>query len=101
MSLEHVEHSVCAGLRNRGNLTQSILLSALLAGACCPAFGVDAVRPEPATPRELYNEGTARLRDGKLREAEALLQVAVASNNEKIQTPALYNLGHTRFRQGM
>jgi hypothetical protein len=101
MSLEHVEHSVGAGFGSRGTSTQSLLLAAFLAGACFPAFGVETVRPEPTTPRELYNEGTARLRDGKLREAEAFLQVAVARNNEKIQTPALYNLGQTRFRQGM
>lgn len=101
MSLEYVEHSVGAGFGNRGTLTQSLLLAALLAGASFSALAVETARLEPVTPRELYNDGTARLREGKLREAEASLQVAVASNNEKIQTPALYNLGHTRFKQGM
>ncbi len=101
MSFEYVEHSVGAGYGNRATLTQSLLLAALVAGASLSALAVETARLEPVTPRELYNDGTARLREGKLREAEASLQVAVASNNEKIQTPALYNLGHTRFKQGM
>ena len=101
MSLEYVEHSVGAGFGIRRTSTQSLLLAALVAGASLSALAVETARLEPVTPRELYNDGTARLREGKLREAEASLQVAVASNNEKIQTPALYNLGHTRFKQGM
>ena len=101
MSLEYVEHSVGAGFGIRRTSTQSLLLAALVAGASLSALAVETARLEPVTPRELYNDGTARLREGKLREAEASLQVAVASNHEKIQTPALYNLGHTRFKQGM
>jgi len=72
------------------------------------AFGInarDAATPEapektPDTPREFYNDGTKKLHEGKLRDAETLLQTAVASQNEKIQTAALYNLGEVRFRQG-
>lgn len=72
------------------------------------AFGIaakDAITPDapektPDTPREFYNDGTRKLREGKLRDAETLLQTAVASQNEKIQTAALYNLGEVRFRQG-
>lgn len=51
-------------------------------------------------PREIYNEGTRQLREKKLREAEGLLGAAVASNEEKLQPPALYNLGYVRFRSG-
>jgi tetratricopeptide (TPR) repeat protein len=40
------------------------------------------------------------LRDGKLREAEALLESALASQMERLDSPALYNLGHVRFGQG-
>src|SRR5882724_3587431 len=63
------------------------------------ASGADA-EPEDSSPRQLYNDGTRQLRAGKLREAEALLQGAVASQDEKTQPPALYNLGHVRFAQG-
>jgi tetratricopeptide (TPR) repeat protein len=53
-----------------------------------------------AKPRQLYNEGTQKLREGKLREAEAMLQSAVSSQDHKVQPAALYNLGHARFAQG-
>src|SRR5260221_5046521 len=56
--------------------------------------------PEDSSPRQLYNDGTRQLRAGKLREAEALLQGAVACQDEKTQPQALYNLGHVRFQQG-
>ncbi len=55
----------------------------------------------PASARQLYNDGTQKFREGKLREAEAFLQGAVASQNEPVQVPALYNLGHVRFQQGV
>ena len=55
----------------------------------------------PDTPREFYNAGTAQLRAGKLREAEAYLERAAASQQERLQVPAIYNLGHVRFDQGI
>lgn len=54
----------------------------------------------PGSPREFYNAGTQQLGQGKLREAETLLETALASQNEALQPPALYNLGHVRFAQG-
>jgi hypothetical protein len=55
----------------------------------------------PTTPRDFYNAGTRELREGKLREAELSLQTAVASQEDKVQRLALYNLGHVRFQQGV
>jgi hypothetical protein len=55
----------------------------------------------PTTPREFYNAGTEQLHAGKLREAETFLESTVASQQEKLQAPALYNLGHVRFAQGI
>lgn len=63
-----------------------------------------ATPPEPAppsTPRDFFNAGTQKLKDGKLREAEALFQTALASQMERLQPPTLYNLGHVRFAQGV
>ena len=63
-----------------------------------------APAPEPAppsTPREFYNAGTRQLGAGKLREAEASLESALASQNQQLQPPALYNLGLVRFGQGV
>ena len=57
--------------------------------------------PPPSTPREFFNAGTRKLNEGKLREAEALFETALASQSERLQPPALYNLGHVRFGQGV
>jgi hypothetical protein len=57
--------------------------------------------PPPTTPREFYNAGTAKLEAGKLLEAESLLETVLASQTERLQPPALYNLGHVRFDQGL
>ena len=54
----------------------------------------------PKKPRELYNDGTQKLREGNLPDAEVLLQDAVASQDARIQPPALYNLGLARFQDG-
>ena len=55
----------------------------------------------PATPREFYDAGTRQLRAGKLREAETLLESALASQKEQLRPPTLYNLGLVRFGQGV
>jgi len=60
-----------------------------------------AEAPPPSTPRDFFNAGTQRLQEGKLREAEAYLQNVLASQQEALQPPALYNLGHVRFKQGV
>jgi tetratricopeptide (TPR) repeat protein len=60
-----------------------------------------ADQPAPTTPREFYNAGTRLLRDGKLREAEASFESALAGQDEQFQPPALYNLGHVRFAEGL
>jgi tetratricopeptide (TPR) repeat protein len=79
----------------------------LTAGLCAVlTIGPSAAPgPEPAdlpsNPREFYNVGTRELRQGKLREAEASLQTALASQDDRLQAPALYNLGHVRFGLGI
>ena len=55
----------------------------------------------PVTSRDFFNAGTRRLHDGKLREAEASLQAALAKQDERVQPASLYNLGHVRFAQGV
>ena len=62
---------------------------------------IDPQGPAPATAREFYNAGTRELSQGKLREAEASLQTALASQDERLQPPTLYNLGHVRFALGL
>lgn len=78
----------------------SLLLLALCAGQRPSAAALPGEGNSPGSPREFYNDGTQRFREGKLREAEASLQSAVASEDGPVQPPALYNLGEVRFRQG-
>jgi tetratricopeptide (TPR) repeat protein len=69
----------------------------------CAAAPVVATGPElaaPETPREMYNAGTRKLAEGKLRDAETLFESALGSQNEDLQPPSLYNLGHVRFQAG-
>ena len=56
--------------------------------------------PPPVNAREFFNAGTQKLRAEQWREAEPLLQTAVASQQASLQPAALYNLGHTRFALG-
>lgn len=65
-----------------------------------PTTGSSESTP-PSSPRECFNAGTRELQAGKLREAEAFLESALASQNERLQTPVLFNLGHVRFAQGV
>src|ERR1041385_2693899 len=57
--------------------------------------------PPPVTARDFFNAGTERLRAGKLKEAEAFLETALAKQSDSIQPNALYNLGHTRYGEGL
>jgi len=80
------------------------LLTTLLLALTSLGTTPSAPAPEPAppaTPREFYNAGTRQLSAGKLREAEASLETALASQNQRLQPPALYNLGLVRFGQGV
>ncbi len=87
----------------------SALRSAVVQVACLWAvagFAASAPAPAPeptppSTPRELFNAGTEKLRQGKLREAEAFLQSALSAQIEGLQPPTLYNLGHVRFAEGI
>jgi hypothetical protein len=52
------------------------------------------------SPRAAYNHGVEALEQGRLGEAESWLRGSIFSQRESLQPPALYNLGHVRFRQG-
>jgi len=77
------------------------LLLLLLAGAGSAEAAVLNGENELRKPRDVYNQGIQKFRQGKLREAEMSLQAAVASNDEAVQSVALYNLAHVRFQQGV
>jgi Ca-activated chloride channel family protein len=61
----------------------------------------DAKQSTPESPREFFNAGTRKLIDEQWRDAESLFESALASQQENLQPPTLYNLGLTRFAQGV
>jgi hypothetical protein len=79
----------------------TICLGGWVAYAGAASVPVTAPAEPPSTPRDFFNVGTRELRAGKLREAEAALESALASQNVRLQPPALYNLGHVRFGLGL
>jgi tetratricopeptide (TPR) repeat protein len=81
-------------LKSALGLRPSLVLLLLIAA---PVFGA---APEPS-PLELYNTGARQLQAAKLREADASLESAVATQNQRLQPPALYNLGLVRFGLGI
>ncbi len=78
-----------------------ICLSAFLLPLAALAASAPVPPPPAETPREFFNAGTRQLGAGKLREAEASLETALAGQQERLQAPALYNLGLVRFGQGV
>jgi hypothetical protein len=76
-------------------------LSLGLQAAAAASSQADTQTALPTTPREFFNAGTRELRAGKLRDAEASLESALASQDLHLQPPALYNLGHVRFGLGI
>jgi tetratricopeptide (TPR) repeat protein len=78
-----------------------ILAAAAVFGATSDKPSNSKAESSPATPREYFNAGTRELKAGKLREAEAFFETVLASQQERLQTPALYNLGHVRFAEGV
>jgi len=93
--------------RKAARSIQTGLLAFFLAGRCAlmaqaPATNAPAPPlPEPITPRDYFNAGTKLLEAGKLKEAERMLDTAVGAQIESLQPPALYNLGHVRYRLGL
>ena len=57
--------------------------------------------PAPVTAREFYNAGAKLLAAKNFAEAEKMFQSALAAQDERVQPPALYNLGHARFAEGV
>ncbi len=77
-----------------------LALALAVASLAAAAPGGSPESEPPSTPREFFNVGTQQLRASKLREAEASLEAALASQVASFQPPALFNLGHVRYDQG-
>jgi len=77
-----------------------LLIASSASATTAPVSGPEH-EPTPTTPREFFNQGTKQLSAGRLREAESFFESVLASQKEPLQIPALYNLGHVRFDQGI
>lgn len=79
-----------------------LLMACEAFGETNKATGVQPVvpPPTPVSARDFYNVGVKQLAAGKLAEAETTFQGAINRQDEKVQSLALYNLGHVRFAIG-
>jgi tetratricopeptide (TPR) repeat protein len=78
---------------------QILVLSALV-------FYLNALAGEtnafaPVTAQDFYNAGTKLLTGKKFAEAEKMFESALATQDERVQPPALFNLGHARYAEGV
>jgi tetratricopeptide (TPR) repeat protein len=87
-------------LRFMGRGTCLFILTGMLFGSANFSFAADTNSLAPVTARDFYNAGTKLLDAGKFPEAEQMFQSALAAQDERVQPPALYNLGHARFDDG-
>jgi len=81
-------------------LRKFLLPCALAIG--CRALAADETNAvAPVTARDFYNAGAKLLAGKKFADAEKMFQSALAAQDERVQPPALYDLGHTRFAAGV
>jgi tetratricopeptide (TPR) repeat protein len=67
----------------------------------CRASALDqTTAAAPVTARDFYNAGTELLARTNFADAEKMFQSALAAQDDRVQPPALFNLGHTRFGEG-
>ena len=87
-----------------------ILSAGIFAGGAAPgetnnaATADNFISPPPVTietARGFYNAGTEKLRAKKWDDAETLLESSLAKQDERVQSAAVFNLGHVRFAQGV
>lgn len=80
-----------------GNFAVAFLLASRL-GALA---GSETNMVAPVTGRDFYNAGTTLLAAKKFTDAERMFQSALASQDERVQPLALYNVGDARFSGGL
>ena len=87
------------GTRRKRIPAPAILLPLLLLGQAAQA-ATETNFPPPVTANDFYNAGTRLLAAKKLAEAETLFQSALATQDDRVQPLAEFNLGHVRFAEG-
>jgi len=82
-----------------------LVLAAGIGGAAAQGTNAPAPPPvpaaEPVTARDYYNAGARLLAAKKLAAAEKMFESALEAQDDRVQPPAMYDLGHTRFGEGV
>ncbi len=76
-----------------------ILLGLLFSNSAAAVENTNSI--PPVTARDFFNAGTKLLNAKKYPDAERMLQDSLRLQDESLQSPALFNLGHTRFGDGL
>ena len=88
------------GTRRKAITAPALLISMLLLLGPSVQASPETNFPTPVTARDFYNAGTKLLAGNKFADAEKMFQSALAAQDERVQPPALYNLGHAWFAEG-
>jgi len=89
------------GTRRKAIPTAALLIPMLLLLFGQPAQASPGTNfPPPATARDFYNAGARLLAATNFAGAETMFESALATQDERVQPSALYDLGHTRFGEG-
>lgn len=83
---------------------QSLATTGLIVIAAFSATPSELRAEQPATPdaRTLYNQAYEALSGGDFAKATELYEASIAAGSDlRLQSDALYNLGHTHYQQGL
>ena len=80
--------------------TRLFILTTMLLGSAIYSRAAETDAIAPVTARDFYNAGTQMLGAKKFAVAEQMFDAALSAQDGRVQPPALYNLGHTRFADG-
>ncbi len=89
------------GTRRKVLPTSVLLISMLLLINQSAQASFETNSLTPATARDFYNCGARLLAATNFAGAEKMFESALATQDERLQPPALYDLGHARFSEGM
>jgi Ca-activated chloride channel family protein len=88
------------GTRRKALPAPALLIPMLLLGQPAQA-SPETNLPTPVTARDFYNAGARLLAATNFAGAEKMFESALAAQDERVQPPALYDLGHARFGEGV
>ena len=89
------------GTRRKTISATALLIPLLLLPGQSAQAAQETNLPTPVTARDFYNAGTRLFAKKNFADAEKMFQSALAAQDERVQPIALFNLGHTRYNEGV